>query len=67
MRLRMTVGLLQIASHNPKKYAKTTQMLRNFGMAYMSQLAQQQNRTPINCWKSHLNDYPQYLVPTLDI
>ena len=35
--------------------------------SYLSQLAQQQNRTPINCWKSHLNDHPQYWVPTLDI
>lgn len=35
--------------------------------SYLSQLAQQQNRTPICCWKSHLNDYPQYLTPTLDI
>ena len=35
--------------------------------SYLSQLAQQQNRTPINCWKSHLNDHPQYLIPTLDI
>lgn len=35
--------------------------------SYLSQLAQQQNRTPICCWKSHLNDYPRYLVPTLDI
>lgn len=34
---------------------------------YLSQLAQQQNSTPIGCWKSHLNDHPQYLVPTLDI
>lgn len=31
------------------------------------QLAQQQDRTPINCWKSHLNDHPQYLAPILDI
>lgn len=35
--------------------------------SYLSQLAQQQNQTPINCWKSHLNDHPQYWVPTLDI
>ena len=35
--------------------------------SYLSQLALQQNRTPINCWKSHLNDHPQYLIPTLDI
>ncbi len=35
--------------------------------SYLLQLAQQQNRTPINCWKSHLNDHPQYLVPILDI
>ena len=34
---------------------------------YLSQLAQQQNCTPICCWKSHLNDHPKYLVPTLDI
>ena len=30
-------------------------------------LAQRQDLTPIVCWKSHLNDCPQYLVPTLDI
>ena len=35
--------------------------------SYLSQLARQQNRTPICCWKSHLNDHPQYLVPILDI
>ena len=33
----------------------------------LSQLAQQQGRTPIVCWKSHLNDRPKYLVPILDI
>ena len=35
--------------------------------SYLSQLAQQHGRIPIDCWKSHLNDCPQYLVPTLDI
>ena len=44
-----------------------TQDLETEVKSYLSQLAQQQNRTPINCWKSHLNDHPQYWVPTLDI
>lgn len=35
--------------------------------SYLSQLAQQQNRKPIYCWKSHLNDSPHYLIPTLNI
>ena len=35
--------------------------------SYLLQLAQQQNRAPITCWKSHLNDHPKYLIPTLDI
>ena len=44
-----------------------TQDLETEVKSYLSQLAQQQNQTPINCWKSHLNDHPQYWVPTLDI
>lgn len=35
--------------------------------SYLSQLSHQQNQTPISCWKSHLNDYPKYMVPSLDI
>ena len=35
--------------------------------SFLSQLAHQQNQKTICCWKSHLNDYPQYLVPTLNI
>lgn len=35
--------------------------------SFLLDLAQQQDRTPIKCWKSHLNDCPQYMVPTLDI
>ena len=35
--------------------------------SFLLELAQQQDRTPIDCWKSHLNDCPHYLVPTLDI
>lgn len=35
--------------------------------SYMLELAQQQGRTPIDCWKSHLNNRPQYLVPNVDI
>lgn len=34
---------------------------------YLLQLSQQENRYPICCWKSHLNDSPRYLVPILDI
>ena len=34
---------------------------------FLSQLAKEQNRTPIYCWKSHLNDPPHYLVPTLNM
>ena len=44
-----------------------TQKQESTVKSYLSLLAQQQNRTPIYCWKSHLNDHPQYLVPTLDI
>lgn len=35
--------------------------------SYLSQLSQQEHRSPICCWKSHLNDSPRYLVPILDI
>ena len=35
--------------------------------SFLSQLAHQQNQKTICCWKSHLNDYPRYLVPTLNI
>lgn len=35
--------------------------------SFLLQLAKQEKMKPINCYKSHLNDEPKGLVPTLDI